>query len=688
MSSVNGMPSIQFGGINDLSRGTNPREPVAMPQHAPLIRLFTQTGPTATTFVGGANSSITDVYGVETLNRRSKYFNTNSLLAETLLGEGNGVWIKRLKPTDAGNPARIILALDIVNDLVPNDRLTLPGFNYPGDTDDTLPLPASINGFRARWVLIEDNETEVGRQEVVPGGFVNAANTQSTLYPILELPVSFFGEEGNLNGFRMWPVLRSDPIRPDEDMMEEFKTRVYRFQFLKKLTAAASPQIVRTPTGDDYVEATFAKDAFSRSSELNYDVATKLISSYTDDGFLSGLEPRFSPFEELYVYYNNLELIQSMVYDTELDADPSLPLTASEHTQIDIFGGVDLDGNQYKTLYLEGAMDGGILLTSESVVYATGGSDGTMNHDTYEELVDQENLFWGQLEDDYENEAYFPFTKIYDMGLSMQSKYRQATVLSKHQSIELAFTTFVEKDGRAPTRSEEISRLQALMARLRAQPESTLYSTPAVRADIYLQTGELASGGYTKPVPQLLDVAAGWARMSGAANGQMRGNLAIDVEPNNEVRLIKNLNVPFFNQIASSEIWTNGGSVSSPLEPRVQYYACHRTIYNDATSVLISPITRSICCDIIRLAKRVHKSISGNAALTKAQIIEISDNTILRLVDRRYAGRVTIVPETYFTPEDDARGFSWRFKVKVYANNPRTTMFFDVETYRADTLGQ
>ena len=116
--SVHAFPRIVFNGIRDRSRRPFMRPEITFAQHTPLLRLFTETGPTETTYVGVGDSSFASVFGEATLDPRSKFYNLQSLLALTLLGEGNGFYVKRLQPEDANAPSRICLALEMVKDFV------------------------------------------------------------------------------------------------------------------------------------------------------------------------------------------------------------------------------------------------------------------------------------------------------------------------------------------------------------------------------------------------------------------------------------------------------------------------------------------------------------------------------------------------------------------------------------------
>lgn len=690
---VNAAPKFTFGGINDQSRGVNVRDPQTTPQHLPLLRLFTQTGPTTTTLVEG---SFNDIFGSQSLARRSKFFNLQSLLAETLLGEGNAFFVKRLKPEDAPNPARLIVALDLVTDEIPKVSSPLAGFNYPdpiNGEEGVMPLAdgegETVVGLRGRITLIEDNETEVGKQRVVPGSLVSSIDgTQSTLYPLFELPASFFGEDGNLLGMRIWAPTLNDALPFDQDTAEKFKTRMYRVQFMRRDTPGSSPVVIRTVMDEEYVDICFTPGAYSESTDKEYYAEQVLVQAYQDDGISSGTSPVYSPFEKIHVYLDNFAEVQQQIYDMELAVNPAAATELTDPGMVDVLTGIDLSGERYHSLVLEGPLAGGITLGQETTIYASGGGDGTTDLEMYERLVNRENRNFGELGDDYSNLAVYPFSVIYDTGLSMEGKFEMMNVLGRRQDIRCVFTTYVEAEQRLPTQSEELSRTQSLMARLRAYPESTLYSTPVCRAEIIQQTGYLATGGYTKPVPQLLDYAQRWARFAGAGNGNMREGADIDVSPNNRVELVKKLNVEFFNERMQSNLWAQGATYSLSYDMRSQYYPALHSVYSDDTSVLISPITVAICCDIMRLVRRVHADFSGNAKLTTQQLIERCDARILELVEGRYNGRVQVVPQTYLTEADEQRGYTWHCKVTVYANNPRTVMIFDLETRRMDELGQ
>ncbi len=696
MSYTNAVPKVTFNGIRDLSRRAFQRPPVTFAQHTPLLRLFTETGPTDTTYVGNDEGGFATIYGESSLAPRSKFFNQQSLLALQFLSEGNGFYVKRLTPEDAGNAARIIVAIEMVRDYVSQTITQLGGFNYPDVVSDMAASPIAgdeqVEGYRARIVLIRDNVSEIGTQRILPGEMVSGMDaSQSSVIPLFELPASFFGSQGNNLGMRIWCTHTEDPDGFDEVTAERFKTRMYRVQFVELPVVGNTPVIVKTAADEDYVDVSFDKGVYSESYDLDYGISETLIERYEDDGYQSGLAELFSPFSQIHVYEDNVRLVQEMILSAEQLLNPAIEASVTSASQIDFLTMLAEDGDPYKSIQLEGAMGGGVSLGKNVTIYAAGGSDGTTDLAEYNKMVDIENTNFGKLgNDQYENIAHYQFGVLYDTGMPMESKYRAIGVLAARKDLQYYFTTFVDGEARQLSASEEASRCQALITRLQAYPESTLFGTGVCRAMISLQSGKLISGGSGLPriVPQLLDIGVKWARYAGMGTGILREGFEMDVSPNNRVTLIKDQNVKFFGARTAAQLWANGATWSQSYDQRSQYYPCLRSVYKDDTSVLLSPITVSICCDLIRLIHKVHADFSGNAFLSKEQLIERTDERILELTRERYGARVDVTPRSYISAMDDNNGTSWSCEVTVAANNPHTTLNFNLTTIRRPSAAQ
>lgn len=669
-------PKLVFGGMEDISTRTVVPEPLPSPQHKPLLRLWTPSGPdTIAVPVDLAPGAFQQMFGADALNRRSAYWNNQSLLAETLLSAGNGFEVERLKPADAKPPARLIMGIDIGVASVPS----------PDDPE------VMIDGIKFKLVLLPNTENkEVGALLPVAGSIVGPDDEQSKIYPLFELPTAFFGKMGNLKGIRLWCPTDLDTLGYDTVVTDQFKTRMYRMQFMRKLTPTGSPVITNTVFGSNYTDFSFDRGVWNEANEIEYYAGETVTVQYADDGFANNTAPTYSPFSQFYVYDANVKIVRDLIHATVSAAVPGFAATLDGAGQIDFLTAMGFDGQPYPAVVQIGAIAGGVVLGNESVVYASGGEDGTMNADTYEEAVlANVAAFVEQGEDMYPVNLH-GFSHVYDTGLSLEGKYAFMAQLGARQDLQVHFTTLSEKDTKPLTRNEEVSRGQAIFNRLRAFPESTVYNTPVTRAMIVHQSGQVIdSNTYRKQVPQLIDVALRRANQFGAGTGLMREGKDMDVSPNNRQTLLRNMNVKFFNDKVQNAIWLSGGTISQVYDHRSQYYPCFKSVNKEDTSVLMSPVTVDIACDAIRQVRKIHRDFSGNSKWTKEQFIDRSDKALAKMFAGRYGegeGRVRVVPRTYFTKNDDLQGFSWHCRLTLYANTVRNVMEFEFLTERMENF--
>ncbi len=90
--------------------------------------------------------------------------------------------------------------------------------------------------------------------------------------------------------------------------------------------------------------------------------------------------------------------------------------------------------------------------------------------------------------------------------------------------------------------------------------------------------------------------------------------------------------------------------------------------------------------ELQKVGERARRQFSGTSSLTNAQLVERINEFVVNNTTGRFAGRFTVIPETYFTKADTARGYSWTMKIKIYAPNMKTVGTLSVESYRIEDL--
>ena len=172
----------------------------------------------------------------------------------------------------------------------------------------------------------------------------------------------------------------------------------------------------------------------------------------------------------------------------------------------------------------------------------------------------------------------------------------------------------------------------------------------------------------------------------GASDGRMKAGLGFDVSPNNQITLLRDVTGAYKTERQRQRDWDAGMVWAQNYDRRSLFYPAVQTVYQDDTSVLNSAINMFIAAELEKVCEYVWRNLTGNAKLTKEQFIEASDAMIIDRTTNRFDDRVTIVPETFYTAADNARGYSWSCRINMYANNMKTVGTFTIVARRQDEL--
>lgn len=645
-------PGTYYDGIDDKSPRLVAEADVTTPQHYALIYLLAESGPLVTTPID-AISQAANLYGEKTFSQHEPYWNNQTLLMRELLSEGNGVMVKRLLPEGAYK-ASLTLCADVTT-----------------KTDGTVSV---------KFVTRQMDELTFHQTSSLEGERKEGSEV-STLYPLMYFRTSFFGDSGNNLGVRISVPDNLSMVAPDTAIIDEFQTRLIRIQFVRKQNERTTPSVIKTKYGEDYTEVSLTPNVYKTLANVDqeYYIEDVLLENYYNPD--SDI-PSFAPFEAVALKRDNLLAIQTLVRDAALKEDAALATELAKPDMVNIFTMTDLNGKPYPKTEVVGALTGGLVLGEERNVFATGGASGKIEADTFDKLVQQAALTFGDGEEEYTDSIVYPFTRVYDTGFSMDTKYALSNIMAQRKDMKVVFTTHIYTDKQGLSFSEELSRGQALRNHIAGTPESVLFGTKACRADIVYLTGRWIDSSVRGRIPLVIDYACNTARMAGAASGKLNPMYQMDVWPNNKVRRLRDLNLKSFNMDKSTALWLAGGIWARQGDRRTFYYPGLRSIYKEETSTLLSPITVDITCDVLRQVKKVHMRFSGNATLSDGQLCERCDEEIAEALNGRYGDRVRFTIQTYLTDRDKALGYSWSSTITVFANNPRNVFNVHLVTQR------
>lgn len=693
---ISAAPTLHLTGIKDASSRAPVREPEQIPTHLPHVHIYAEKGPTKPTLL--TSGVLSTIFGAKTLDPRHKYHNHQSELASVVLGGGNAVFVSRLKPVDAGPNARLLLSLDIVDDLIQQYQRTSSGAFLLDEDGDRIPVQgagATLPGFKAKWVINEWTAGQtVGAFGAVAnkaGSLTNAADDQSTVYPIAEFEVSHFGEYGNNLGLRLLAPTTASLSPLNESLYEAAKSYIYRLAVVSRADASSTVIVEETLGGEQQIEFSFKIGAVDPSSDTEISLQETFVNAYQDIS-TPGMSPIYGPFGKSYVYQSNLETVLAMVGELEAPLGLLPELTMDEDSEylhaVNLIGGTGTDNTPYYTFELLGAADGGIRFTDSTAVWADGGADGTMSFALHDGLVRSEMLaYGGEMLDD----AKYPFSYYYDSGYTLETKLALLTPLGLRKDIAVVLST---QDVSQPLNSASVESSMAISLKnaARLYPESEIHGTPVCRALVIGHAGTLLSSKYKgvngrKHLPHTLQFASRCANYMGAGTGLWNSSASFDQSPNNQIDMFRDSNITFKSATSRQNDWRNGLIWAQSYDMRSDFWPALQTVYDDDTSVLNNFFNVAIAIDLEKVSQRAYRDLTGmSGKLTKAQFIMRSNELILERTEGKYDGRVSIRPDTYFTAADEQRGYSWRTDIHMYGESMRTVGTYTVVAHRSSEL--
>ncbi len=692
MTLVNAAPMTHFRGINDLSTRAPVYAPEAIPTHLPKIYIFAQKGPTDPQLVVG--DSRNNTYGVDSFDVRGKYANHATVLSNTINTYGNYMMMQRLKPDDAGPPANLRLSLDVLPTMVDVYERELDGTIAVDLTGKPKKTGVKTQGFTVKWVteyIGTDPETgsEFGKGSNKTGTQVDTTTqTQSTRYPVADFEVSSFGAHGNDLGIRIWAptVKSSSPV--DTAFINKSRAYPFRIACIKRKDKTSTASIVATNYAEQYINVCLKPMAIDSVTDREMYVGSQFIPAYQDLNNLSGTPSIWGPFGKAHFYDDYIAELLQMFYDAEM---PHITIGSDftgeedETYRFNIFSGMHSTGVEYTSFQLVPGDSDAVRLGELTNLYATGGSDGTMNDDIFAELVSREVTAYSDTNSRLMDDAYYPESIIYDSGFPLQTKFDLINFISIRKDTAVVLSTHTV-GGKVLSASEESAVAIALRTRLQMYPESTYYGTPVVRGIVIGRNGVLINSQYKKRLPLTIEFAAKAAAYMGAANGKWKNGLSFDHGENSQVRMFSDVNVTYTPASVRNKDWDNGLVWVEQYDRRALFFPALKTVYNNDTSILSSFFNMMICVELQKIGARARRKFSGADKLTEAQLINGVQSEISAQAQGRFDGRAVIQPEVTVTASDKRNGYSWTTIIRMYGNNMKTVQDLTIETHRLDDL--
>ncbi|MEY6748604.1 hypothetical protein AB9A94_14510 [Escherichia coli] len=680
----NSTPRAIFTGFKEGLTTDPVTAPEITPIHLPYVFIQGGRGKEDTLLLTG--DALSTVYGEDMLNYRSKYASPATLIARQAASTGSAIFTKRLVAPDA-TAARIRIGVEVVA-----DKLVVYQRNADGSfMKDTLgnKIPdgdKTVDGLKMRWVVNHDKDAETpnafGKDEVVLGQLTATGGAQSNYYPILDGLVSWRGAEGDNIGIRLEAptALSSNPTRTD--IIERIGAFLYRIQFVERKSSRTAPTVIRTISGMEQETFALQEGVIQPDDETDLSFGKVVVDAYEYNE--TGNTPIFAPMDQMHLYQKNIDDVVKMLYESESKVNNDL-LTDVEFVegQMNIFTGVDYNGIPYQTIEVLDADQGGAIFDGTSTFYAIDGSDGDVNWDTFDALAKQQFESFGNMGEDLEDMAFYPFSIVYDIGYKVDTKKAMANVLSLRPDVMIIASTHTWK-GVELSVDEESSMGAMLRNYYRLHPESVLYNTPACRAAVFMQYGESIEAPSLGKVPLTLEVANKLATYMGASDGVIRGT-RIDNNPGNVVTTMRKINKTYRNATVRDRDWENGLNYVQTYNRNSNFFPAWGTIYNNDRSVWRSLINVIIGCDLTRVCYRLWAETTGTTGMDETLFLKLMGERFLEYTTGRYNDHVTVKGRFYLDKEDGYNGFSYHGDISLIGDPGMTVGTFTITGLRRNT---
>jgi hypothetical protein len=687
---VNAAPMVIDRGTQDLSIRQLPREPELIPQHLPKFYLFTQKGPTEPQLVVGAERDL--MYGTESFNLRGKFANHATVFANLVNAEGNACMLQRVIPEDAGPESNLIAWLDVLPTTIDVYERNSDGSIKLNNLGDPI-ITGTTPGHKVKWVITH-RTTDVqmqdfGQANIGPGDQVDPlTNTQSQRYPIFELKCGSKGAYGNMSGIRMWaPNIKTVSAMPTK-MMNAHHAYPYFISVIRKPDAISSPKIVQTIFAEQRIMVTLKKDVIDPLTDKQLYMGETFINSYQN---LSDLRyaKLYGDFGKQVIYNDNIELLLQMFHAAEVAHINGFSDFTSDPAQKHLFNmvtGMSSFGVPYHSFVFVDSVNS-TRFSEYQNIYASGGSDGTIDDDTHARLVKNDVMRYLDPNDELQELAVHVESIMYDSGFPLDTKYALCSLIAQRKDTFVALSTHDVND-RVLTASEEHSIAIALRTRLQMYPESDYFGTPVMRGMIIGRSGKLRNSQFTKYLPLTAEIAIKSAKYMGAGHGRWKNGFHFDGAPGSVVDYMYDINITWVPASVRNRNWDVGLNWVQSYDRRSFFFPALKTVYDNDTSVLNSYFTAMAICQLNKVAHAAWREFSGVAYLTNAQLEKRVNDFVAGRVKDRFDSRYVIEPAAFHTDMDVLRGFSWTLPIKIYAPNMKTVMTTYVQAYRIEDLAE
>lgn len=636
---------------------------ISSPAHFPDFAMVTPKGPTkrATVAVGTFNEKFgdtSDPYGL--------FYNPIAYAIQKLGDAGQASFsFKRLTNNTA--TSRVILGVTVFEGLeVPNYVRDDQGQYVPDDAgnpkvDTATPKVPGVfvcPGFQHAALGQEVGKAPT-KEITVTGHALIPENSKGKFYPLAEI-LGGIGDSYNANYAAIGHVFNTD-----WNEVANFVTTNGAYPFILNIgTLLDNGLRVAANTINGAPDSTFTMYDMVNDQNVRYSLKAA-VDMYTGNNVNRPVEVKDSPFDNVFMYTNNINTVAAVLYKAEyVDGGAEKPVVMSkrlpQHAIMNMFDLVDHFGKPYAHIVFPGPVDlagateddpkvvTGTRMSLNHYLQASGGLnpfadntgkfpaapktwvptiDGVWVEDASDKsLIITHKQAWEMnqalllkwileyqnsldVKDVIRNRSSF----MWDLGFKMDVKIAMIQMLSKRKDliVVLCATEYL----RNKTQEELYSTATMLNARLSMIPESELYKSHACRGAINLWDARYINEVSWARFSLNIDLMYTFAMAGGGADGKMYLSLMPDHDANRILRIAHDPFVEFEADDPAANNLINGSITVTPITESQFCRPALPTVYDNINSVLkdLTNVWKCVCVE--KVLQDMWIQVSGDTQL-------------------------------------------------------------------------
>lgn len=624
--------------------------PVALPLHRPFFPIRSSDGPNEIVWTGG--SQATKIFGQETFDINEKYYRNEQTFLVDCIWPHQECFVRRMIPEDAKKASTAIFAHVTAGQIQQYKRDEHGRVLYDED-GNPIPLlnsstsePIKEPGITIRFTKrIIDVDEKIDGLETISS---EVGGVRTTSYPIVGARYTSAGISGNRCGFKTW-INRSTQIA---DIVDDAGALMWSFEAYKQPYKSNIASTVKNIYDYPTTEFTIKPGTIDTNTNRRLSVDETLERVFYNKTTSTNLLPM-----EIHFYADNVKLIGDLIKAAETN-NPSI----LDGWMVDILTLKDENGNPYHHAQLDTTGDDYVVMSEQYIHYFDGGTDGDTSDEAFEALFRKFLNF--EMDPDVEDYRKYQFTHIYDVGYSIATTLAMADFMGRHKRCKL-IASCQDTNRHLYDMDEATSVAETIRAHCAITPESTLYKTPAMRATIFAEAGQLnnKTGNRIVPLTYWSAMRRAFCQGSPTITGSWGG------EPLNVVDQFKTLNFTPYTLGQREILWTAAANYSQHRDRTTKFIPDTRSIYTLQSSLLADDEYTDVCVYLMYICDYVWTLYVSKKAPV-VTVMGLIKERIERLAYEAFNTRYKVTATVYLTADDLRRKDSCHIDTELLGYHP------------------